>query len=249
MSQQTRLPILRVRPEEISSKVLVVGDPARAEAAAGLLDHVDQVGTNREYVTYSGVSGDKRITICSHGVGSAGAGVCFEELARAGARVILRAGTCGAVQDEIQDGELIVPSGAIRDDGLTPRLVPDGYPAVAHHELVSALETAVAASGSDPRTGLVLSSDLFYPSAALGIDWQPWKRSNVLAVEMELAPLFVIASLHGIKAGGILAVDGNPTLAAQDMSEYDPYRAVVQEATGKMLEIAIEVLARAQIDS
>ena len=249
MSQKTRLPILRVLPEQISSKVLVVGDPARAEAAAGLLDQVDRIGTNREYATYSGLGGGERITICSHGVGSAGAGVCFEELARAGARVILRAGTCGAVQDEIQDGELIIPSGAVRDEGLTPRLVPVGFPAVAHHDLVSALETAVAARGSDPRTGLVLSSDLFYPSAALGIDWEPWKRSNVLAVEMELAPLFVIASLHGIKAGGILAVDGNPTRSAQDMSEYDPYRAVVKEATAKMLEVAIEVLVRAQIDS
>ena len=248
MANDSRLPILRVSPDEITARVLVVGDPARAEEAAGLLDQADRIGANREYVTYSGGSGGERITICSHGVGSAGAGVCFEELTRAGAQVILRAGTCGAVQDEIQDGELIVASGAVRDEGLTPRLVPDGYPAVAHHDLVAALQTAVAARGSNPRTGLVLSSDLFYPSAALGIDWQPWKQSNVLAVEMELAPLFVIASLHGIKAGGILAVDGNPTQAAQDMSGYDPYRAVVEEATSKMLEIAIEVLARNQID-
>lgn len=248
MADDSRLPILRVSPGEITGKVLVVGDPARAEAAAGLLDQADRIGANREYVTYSGGSGGERITICSHGVGSAGAGVCFEELARAGAKTILRAGTCGAVRDEIQDGELIVASAAVRDEGLTPKLVPEGYPAVAHHDLVTALETAVAARGRDPRTGLVLSTDLFYPSAALGVDWLPWKRSSVLAVEMELAPLFVIASLHGIKAGGILAVDGNPTLAAQDMSEYDPYRAVVEEATTATLEIAIEVLARAQVE-
>ena len=249
MANDSRLPILRVSPEEITGKVLVVGDPARAEAAAGLLDQADRIGANREYVTYSGGSGGERITICSHGVGSAGAGVCFEELARAGAKAILRAGTCGAVRDEIQDGELIVASAAVRDEGLTPKLVPEGYPAVAHHDLVTALQTAVAARGRDPRTGLVLSTDLFYPSSAVGVDWQPWKRSNVLAVEMELAPLFVIASLHGIKAGGILAVDGNPTLAAQDMSEYDPYRAVVEEATTTMLEIAVEVLVRAQVEA
>lgn len=248
MANDSRLPILRVSPQEIAGRVLVVGDPARAEAAAGLLDQADRIGANREYVTYSGERSGERITICSHGVGSAGAGVCFEELARAGAKVVVRAGTCGAVQDEIHDGELVVPTGAIRDEGLTPRLVPVGYPAVAHHDLVTALQTAVIARGRHPRVGLVLSSDLFYPSAALGIDWQPWKRSQVLAVEMELAPLFVIASLHGIEAGGILAVDGNPTQAAQDMSEYDPYRAVVAEATGTMLEIAIEVLARAQIE-
>jgi uridine phosphorylase len=249
MAKTPRLPILRVSPADLGAKALVVGDPARAETAAGLLEHADRIGANREYVTYTGTLDGERLTICSHGVGSAGAGVCFEELARAGTRVILRAGTCGAVQDDIDDGELIIASAAVCDDGLTSRLVPIGYPAVAHHELVTALEAAVRGSGGRSRTGLVLSTDLFYPSAALGVDWAPWKQAHVLAVEMELAPLFVIASLHGIKAGGILAVDGNPTRAAQDMSEYDPYRDVVQEATAQMLEIAIGTLVSCEIEA
>jgi uridine phosphorylase len=249
MTRTRRLPILRVSPADIGPRALVVGDPARAETAAGLLEHAERVGANREYVTYTGTFGGERLTICSHGVGSAGAGVCFEELARAGTRVIVRAGTCGAIQDDIDDGELIIASAAIRDDGLTPRLVPMGYPAVAHHELVTALEAAVAARGGKARTGLVLSTDLFYPSAALGIDWEPWKKANVLAVEMELAALFVIASLHEIQAASILAVDGNPTRAAQDMSEYDPYRGVVREATAQMLEIAIGTLASYEIET
>ena len=249
MNHDSRLPILRVLPEAIAPRVLVVGDPARSEAAAALLDQVDRVGSNREYVTYTGRSSGEPVTVCSHGVGSAGAGVCFEELARAGARVIIRAGTCGAVQDDLADGELVIASAAVRDEGLTARLVPAGYPALAHHEIVTNLETAVATRGIQPRTGLVLSTDLFYPSAALGLDWDPWKKSAVLAVEMELAPLFVIATLHGIKAGGILAVDGNPTRTAQDMSEYDPYRPIVEEAISKILTIGIEALTRIQIDS
>ena len=246
---KVRLPTLRVDPEELAPKVLVVGDPARAEAAADLLEESVQVGDNREFRTFTGSRGGESISICSHGVGSAGAGVCFEELARAGTRVLLRAGTCGAVQEDIADGDLIIASAAVRDEGLTPRLVPDGFPAVAHHETVHALESVVSAHGGSPRTGLVLSTDLFYPSAALGIDWEPWKKSGILAVEMELSPLFVISSLHAIKAGGILAVDGNPTRSALDMSEYDPYRSVVENAVAGMLGIAIEALTRVTIES
>lgn len=248
MTADTRLPTLRVSPEAVAPRVLVVGDPARAEATAARLEDAEKVGANREYVIYTGHCGGEPVSICSHGVGSAGAGICFEELARAGVRVLLRAGTCGAVQEDIPDGSLIVASAAVRDEGLTPRLVPAGYPATAHHEVVGALERSVAESGDRPRVGLVLSTDLFYPSTALGLDWEPWQKSRILAVEMELAPLFVIASLHGIKAGGILAVDGNPTHAAQDMSDYDPYRTVVAGAVSKMLDIAVETLPRIGLD-
>lgn len=241
------LPTLRVSPTVIAPRVLVVGDPGRAEAAAALLDQADRVGNNREFVTFTGRYGGEQVSVCSHGVGSAGAGICFEELARAGARVLIRGGTCGAVQDEIEDGDLVIATGAVRDEGLTPRLVPTGYPAVAHHEVVSVLETVVATRGSQPRIGLALSTDLFYPSKALGTDWAVWKKSEIQVVEMELAPLFVISSLHGIKAGGILAVDGNPTRSAEDMSEYDPYRTVVEEAISRMLEIGLDALTRVQI--
>ncbi len=243
MAEATRLPTLRVAPEAIASRVLVVGDPARAAAAASLLDSVEQVGSNREFVTYTGSRGDQSISVCSHGVGSAGAGICFEELARADSRVLLRAGTCGAVQEDIADGDLVIASGAVRDEGLTPRLVPPGYPAVADHQVVAALERVAARRRLRWRTGLALCTDLFYPSAALGLDWRPWQNSRVQAVEMELAPLFVVSTLHGIRAGGILTVDGNPTRSAEDMSDYDPYRRVVEEGVSRMLEIAIEALA------
>lgn len=248
MPSSARLPTLRVAPDEVATRVLVVGDPARAAAAAAQLDEAEQVGSNREFVTYTGRRKGEAISICSHGVGSAGAGICFEELARAGTAVMIRAGTCGAVQDDIADGDLVIAAGAVRDEGLTPRLVPAGYPALAHHEVVSALATVVKSRGDQPRVGLALCTDVFYPSAAMGFDWDLWKKSGIKAVEMELAPLFVISSLHGIKAGGILAVDGNPTQAAADMSDYDPYRAVVEQAVAKMIGIGIEALTRIEAD-
>ncbi len=244
MKPDDKLPLLRVRAADVSARVLVVGDPARAEQAAGLLDDARQLGSNREYATYTGHSGGQRVTVASHGIGAAGAGICFEELARAGGRIFVRAGTCGAVQDGIADGDLVIASGAVRDEGLTPRLAPLGYPAVAHHRVTAALEAAASEAQAPSHTGVVLSTDLFYPSAALGPGWEVWQKSRVLAVEMEASALFVVAGLHGLEAGGIFAVDGNPTRAAQDMSEYDPYRPVVVEGKEKMLRIALTALER-----
>lgn len=243
MADEARLPLLQVDPNDIASRVLVVGDPERAKRAATLLSDARSVGANREYHTYTGELSDTRLSVCSHGVGSAGAAVCFEELARAGAQTIVRAGTCGALTDDVSDGDMIIANAAVRDEGLTPRLVPAGFPAAADPELSLRLRRAAEAAAETVRAGLVLTTDLFYPSAALGVDWSQWQKSGVLAVEMELSALYVIATLHGLQAGALLVVDGNPTRAAQDMSEYDPYRPVVREATGRMLELALGVLA------
>lgn len=239
----SRLPLLRADPEQIAPAVLVVGDPGRAEKAAGLLTSAERVAANREYHTYTGELSGRRLSICSHGVGAAGAGVCFEELARAGVRTFVRAGTCGSIQDGVVDGDLVVATAAVRDEGLTPRLVPLGFPAAADPDLSLALRAAAGAGDDTIHAGTVLTTDLFYPSAALGVDWRTWQKSGVLAVEMELSALYVIAALHGIRAASLLVVDGNPTRAAADMSEYDPYRPVVQEATERMLAIALGVLA------
>ncbi len=243
MSQDT-LPLLRLRPEDVARRVLVVGDPARAARAAALLDDPAKVGDNREYVTYGGGFEGHRVGVTSHGIGAAGAGLAFEELARGGARVIIRAGTCGAVSDGVADGDAVIATGAVRDEGLTPRLVPLGYPAVAHHRVIAALEAEAAREGAPAHSGLVLTSDLFYPSDALGQDWKVWQASRVVAVEMEAAALFVVAALHGIRAGGIFAVDGNPTRAAEDMSEYDPHREVVAEGVDRILAVALRALVR-----
>ncbi|MFN8456786.1 MAG: nucleoside phosphorylase [Anaerolineae bacterium] len=236
------LPILKVRPADVATLALVVGDPARAEQTAKLLDEVKQVGANREYVTFTGHLGGERITICSHGVGSAGAGVCFEELARAGARTLIRAGTCGALRDNIADGELVISTGAVREEGLTPRLVPLSYPALAHYEVIEALQRAAAQAGERTHIGVTLTSDLFYPSAALGQEWGVWQHSRVVAIEMELSALLIVAALHSLRAGGIFTVDGNPTHSAQDMSDYNPHRPVVAEGKAKMLKIALAAL-------
>ncbi|MCP3960389.1 MAG: nucleoside phosphorylase [bacterium] len=237
-------PLTRLKPDDVARRALVVGDPARAEKAAALLDGAEKVAENREYLTFAGTFEGHRVNVISHGIGSAGAGAAFEELIRGGARVLIRAGTCGAVQDGIADGATVIATGAVRDEGLTPRLVPLSYPAVAHHEVTAGLEAAAAEAGVTARAGVVLSSDLFYPSEVLGLDWRVWQASGVAAVEMEAAALFVIAALHGLKAGGVFTVDGNPTRAAEDMSEYDPHREVVAEGVERMLRIALSALAR-----
>jgi uridine phosphorylase len=238
------MPILRVRAGDVPQRVLVVGDPARAERVARRLDGAKEVSRNREYVLFAGRHRGEQVGVVSHGVGSAGAAVCFEELCRSGARRLLRAGTTGGLQPHVVDGSLVIVHAAVREEGVTAKLVPPTFPALASVDVVLALRAACAGIAVPVTEGIVLTSDLFYPHAVLGGDLELWQRAGVVAVEMECAALFVTAALHGAAAGAILAVDGNPLLARDDdMSGYDPHRRIVDDAVEAMIGVALDVVA------
>lgn len=238
------LPHLRIRVEQLAERAIVVGDPGRAARVAERLDGAGQLGSNREYHVYAGRHRGVPVTVASHGVGAAGAAVCFEELARGGVARIIRSGTAGGIQPEVVDGSLVVATGAVREEGVSRQLVPTTFPALATPELAIALGTAARDTGLSVHRGIVLTGDLFYPSeVVVGVDHRLWQRAGVVAVEMEAAALFVIAALHGIEAGAILAIDGNP-LAAKDesMGAFDPFREVVVRAVDAAIDTALDVL-------
>ena len=144
----------------------------------------------------------------------------------------------GVSADPMVEGPVSAPDVCGFDDFAAP---PGRDGAAA--DVLAAWLAAARAADQDVVEGIVLTSDLFYPHAVLGSDLERWPRAGVVAVEMEVAALFVTASLHGAAAGAILAVDGNPLATADDdMSGYDPHRAVVTDAVDRMVKIALAAL-------
>lgn len=242
----TVLPLTRIPVADLAPNVLVVGDPERARLVGERLDGARDLASNREYVSIGGSYRGEPVTVVSHGVGGPGAGVAFEELCRGGARRIVRAGTAGGLQPDVRDGSVVVATAAVREDGLTDLLVPPGFPAVADAPLTIALEAAARAAGVPDdllHRGVVVSNAAFYPHDVLGSRLELWQRAGCVAVEMEAAPLFVVAGLHGVAAAAVLAVDGNP-LASDDttMEGYDPFRDVVRDAVAAVVTAALEAL-------
>ena len=238
------LPLLRTRVSDLADRALVVGDPGRAARVAELLDNATQLTANREYHVYNGTYRGVPVTVASHGVGAAGAAVGSAAPAPGGVPGTIRCGTAGGVQPEVVDGAIVVATGAVRADGVSHQLVPTEFPAIATPELTIALKAAAATTGLNVHSGIVLTGDMFYPSDVItGIDHQMWQRAGIVAVEMEAAALFVIASLHGIESGAVFAIDGNPLAAKDDsMDGYDPYREIVTQAVDGALTAALDVL-------
>lgn len=143
---------------------------------------------------------------CPTALAAGGAAIAFESLWRAGARVIIRVGTCGGMQPEVTAGSIVVATAACREEGVTEKMVPLSYPAVADGEVVTALVNAARQRALPVHKGIILTQALFFPEL-LESTVKLYARAGVVAMENEAASLLVVSSLHGVKAGVILAVD------------------------------------------
>lgn len=235
------LPILQVQSEDLPPYAIVCGDPRRAEAIAGKLTEVKELAFAREYRTFAGQYNGVRLAVVSHGVGSPGAAVCFEELIKGGVTTLIRVGTAGSYSADHPAGSLIVSTAAVRAEGLTKQLVPDGFPAVADSDIVNALyETALESEGI-VKKGITVTLDVFF-SGVVEVPHKQYKASGALAVEMEIAALYVIAALRGARAGAILALDG---YADSDLAEeYDPHTDLVAKAVEREIDTALGAILK-----
>lgn len=231
------LPITRIPASGLPSSAIVVGDPARAATVASHLDDAEEIGRNREYVTYRGTWRDLEVVVASHGVGGPGAICCFQELMDAGVTTLLRLGTAGAMQPQLRTGDLVVADAAVREDGVTDQLLPTAYPAVCAPEVVLALVDAATRSGHRWHRGLVWTRAAFYPGH-VPVATDAYTASNVIAIEMELSALLVLASSRGLQAGGLLVIDG----VSADDQPYDPHTEETRSGVERSIEVALSAL-------
>jgi uridine phosphorylase len=211
---------------ELAERVLLPGDPQRALAMAqALLEAPRMFNTRRGLWGYTGAAPDGRpVTIQATGMGGPSAAIVVEELVELGARLLVRTGTCAALDPGLRLGQLVVAGEVLATDGASralgagERLVPDA-------SLTGALEEA----GGGPAV-TVASTDLFYGRPPTG-------RASV--VEMEAAAVLAVAARHGLAAGCVLLV--SDLLAAGERRRLSQEEL---EAGGVRLgEVALQALA------
>ena len=194
---------IHLRPhEDVAERVLVPGDPGRAlRLAQLLLEKPKMLNHNRGLWGYSGTAADgAALTIQSTGMGGPSAAIVLEELIDLGARRIVRVGTCGALADGLELGSLLVADGVLAEDGTSRALGASGTIAPD-----PGLTEALSAAAPGSRSGLVVSSDLFYDGRDPGRA-RAWADAGALAVEMEAATLLAVAARRGVTAACVLTV-------------------------------------------
>jgi len=205
MENSSLQPHIRLGQQHGAPYALLPGDPGRVLEAAKFLEKPEEIACNREFRTVKGFYKGVPIIVTSTGIGGVSAGIAVEELNRIGVEVMIRIGSCGALQPEIKLGDLIICSGAVRNDGASDAYIDKAYPAVPAVELLLHTHQAAEQAGAKFHTGIVRCHDSFYTDKEQAID-KFWSEKGILASDMETAALFVIGGLRGIKTASILNV-------------------------------------------
>ncbi|QPV61301.1 nucleoside phosphorylase [Halosimplex litoreum] len=237
-------PHLLVEAGDVHDLALIPGDPGRVERIAGHCENVEHVAENREYTLVNATYEGRELTICSTGIGCPSATIAVEELAAVGVETFVRVGTTGALQSDIEIGDMVVATGAAKDEGTTKRYENVEYPAVADYETLSALVDGAEDNDEDVHVGAIATDDAFYAETDEYVE--DWEAAGLLAVEMEAAAVFTLARRKGLRAGAICTVDGNLVEGTQKGETDDeelPEKASnnVERAIGIALDAATEL--------
>jgi len=249
---------------------LMPGDPFRVPKIAEEIHNIyggeiQQLAWKREYQTYLCHIGSQKILVTSTGIGGPSTSIAIEELAILGVNTFLRGGTTGAIQKQVEVGDVIISAGSVRLDGASTHYAPIQYPALAHHEVVNALVEASRSQKIPYHVGVTASADTFYPGQERYDSFtgyvirdfqgslQEWQKLGVLNYEMETAAMFTMAGVMGLRAGCVAGVivnrTGRESITAADLQlgEHNAVRAAAA-AVGELLKAEQKVKKPKQTD-
>ena len=223
------------KPGEIAETVLMPGDPYRAKwAAEKFLDDAKLVNEVRGMLGFTGTYKGNPVTIQGSGMGMPSLSIYVNELIKDyGAKTLIRIGSCGAMQENIELRDVIIAMTATTVSTPSSTIMKElNFAPTADWSLLRAAVRASEAMDKGVHVGGIYSYDTFY-------DERPdlteqMIRHGILGVEMEAAELYLLAARHKVRALAVLAVSDHLITRKELPSEQR------ERSFGDMVEIALE---------
>lgn len=270
---------LHLKPEQLADIVILVGDPARVAMIAEYFEKKECEVSNREFLTVTGTYKGKRMTVMSTGIGIGNIDICVTEL-DALANIdfatrqvkdnfrqltLVRLGTSGAIQQDIEVGEVVFSRTSLGFDGLLSyyegrdsvcdldlerafaehtgwyEKLPAPYFVDADKELFNHFKDVT-------REGITIAAPGFYAPQGRWVRIAPHDKSlnskiesfkygerRITNFEMEGSALAGLAALMGHRAATICTIIAQ-RVAKNACTDYKPF-------VRRMIEIALDKLA------
>lgn len=234
MTQGT--PHIQPNGAKIAKTVLMPGDPLRAKYIAdNYLEDVVQFNEVRNMFGYTGTYKGKEVSVMGSGMGIPSIGIYSYELYNTfDVDTIIRIGSCGALQEDVNLYDIIIAQGASTNSNYVDQYnIPGHFAPLADFDLMVEAKNVADKVGATTHVGNILSSDTFYNADSTFN--QQWQRMGILGIEMESAGLYLNATYEGKKALGIFTVSDH---ILRDEATTPEER---QNSFTQMMEIALEI--------
>ncbi len=227
---------INAKEGEIADRVLLPGDPLRAKfIAENFLENPACYNEVRGMYGFTGTYRGVRVSVQGSGMGQPSLSIYVNELFRFyGVQKIIRVGTIGSVQEEVNLRDTVIASAAFSDSYLlNQRFGGLHYAPTADFELLYTAFNTAKSLGIKAAVGPVVSSDRFYDDNQ---NWKLWKKYGAIGIEMESAELFTLAAEFSRKALSIFTVSDHIVKGGETSAEER------QVSFRDMMKLALETI-------
>lgn len=237
--------------------IFLTGSDSRARQIGEQFNNLSVLNHPRQHNLYLGTipGQDQSIDVAaiSTGMGGSSADIIVNELIMLGAKRMLRIGTAGSLQPEhIRVGDVVIATGAVRDDKASWDYIYQEYPALASMEYLIASGRALATGQNNPNThfGIIHSKSSLY-AREFHLSLTPendqymntMRKAGVLASEMECAQLFVLSSLMNARiypAKGQAILCGCMLTIIGDVKSFSSQKKVINKAIDNTISLGLD---------
>ncbi|MFA5090597.1 MAG: hypothetical protein WC510_06190 [Candidatus Omnitrophota bacterium] len=229
--------MVQLRRQDVGKYAIVPGPRDRLEVLIKKLENPLRNFSFMEYTMYTGLYKGIKVTAINGGRFSADTSITTEVMCNAGIENIIRIGTCGALDENIKVGDLIIVEGVIRGDGVTPYYVDKDFKTQADERICALLYETAEKAGVKVHRGIAWTTDALLRETRQIVEEK--RRQGAIAVDMVSSALLTIAQTYKVKAGSILAVSDN--VVTGEMGFMNP---LYYMAESRLIEIGLETARR-----
>lgn len=239
-----RPPHIPFGPGILPKVCLLPGDPERVNLAAQVLSDFSILGNKREFRLGVGKFQDKKIAVCSTGIGGPSTEIAMVELFQLGVRTFIRVGGMGSLNRRIIPGSLTFVSSVIANSGTAKIYRSNNLALHAEADIVTEISHISLSQNVEIMPISVMSTDSYYLGQGRSIDLKSASNIEFLskvvsegvdAIDMESETVFALGKALNCKYGAILTAHGN-RITNEWLENYEP-------AQLKMLSFAARLAA------
>ena len=220
---------------EIADTVLLPGDPKRAKwIAENFLENAVCYTDIRGMLGFTGTYKGKRISVQGTGMCIPSMSIYITELMKDyGVKTLIRVGSAGSYQEDVKIRDIVVALSTSTDSNINNRRFKGAsFAPTVNFDLLSKVLKTAEEKNIKIKAGNILTSDEFYNDDPTY--FKKWAEFGVLAVEMETAALYTLASKYKAKALSILTI--SDSLVSPEITSSEEREKTFNE----MIELALE---------